>query len=284
MRGTHRRRTNTGPDRYVRGKQRERRDRNAQLLALILLLACSVVGGVYWMWQTTASASRRYTSGGSATRTPALRRHGSRSTSQTPVGERLPKLVRRLRPSVVMVRSRSGAHEGRAGTGFVVSDAQLVLTAHHVVDGATEVEVEVHTGEVVHAEVVRSDSAWDLALLALESTALPPVSLALGSPLEVGAEIVVVGFAMGASLGDEPTVTNGIVSALREGTGIPLPKAIQCSAQINPGNSGGPLVEAATGRVAGVVCAKMSEAEGIGFAVPLEEVVRILREWEVDPG
>ncbi len=154
------------------------------------------------------------------------------------------------------------------GTGFIVDSDGLVLTNHHVVDGATEVEVQLRDGRAFRAEVVGKDPSTDLALLRIEADGLPTVRWGDSEALRPGEWVVAVGNPFGLT----STITAGIVSATgRSRVGIAdYEDFIQTDAAINPGNSGGPLVNL-RGEVVGVNTAIASRTGGnlgVGFAIP----------------
>jgi S1-C subfamily serine protease len=182
----------------------------------------------------------------------------------------IPEIVRRVEPSVVSI-----LREGGVGSG-VVWEPDLIVTNHHVVEGAAQVVVALATGERLEARVEASDPRTDLAILRVERDDLPPAEFADGLP-EVGSLAV----AMGSPLGFENTVTAGIVSGLGRALpieltrGVALVDLIQTDAAISPGNSGGALVDA-EGRVMGINVAYLPPSEtgavAIGFAIPVTTV------------
>jgi S1-C subfamily serine protease len=185
-------------------------------------------------------------------------------------------------PSVVTISSDVAL--GRAvGTGVVVSQDGEILTNSHVVDGASTIHVRL-AGETepIDATVLASDAGNDLALLHIARSGLRPVTFAPSSEVELGDEVLAIGFAL--DLDGDPTVTLGIVSALDrtiisdEGA---LDGLIQTDAAISSGNSGGPLLDA-EGRVVGINTAvarsdETTAATNVGFAISSDEVTRVLR-------
>ena len=169
-----------------------------------------------------------------------------------------------------------------SGTGFAIDESGHIVTNHHVVAGATRVEVRTRDGHEYEAEVVGSDASTDIALLRVEDANLPPLAIGNSDELLVGDWVL----ALGNPLGLEFTVTSGIVSAMgRQLTGraLAVESFIQTDAAINPGNSGGPLIDL-SGRVVGVNTAIFGGDRfvGYGFAVPITlalEVVEDLREY-----
>ncbi len=189
-------------------------------------------------------------------------------------------------PTVVQIEieTSDGVFGGGQGTGFIISSAGQVVTNAHVVENATDIQVMLYDGSVLEAELVQQDPTRDLAVLQIEGEDLPAARLGLSADVEVGDEVLAIGNALG--LGDTPTVTTGIVSALERElqlSGSRLTRLIQTDAAINPGNSGGPLVNA-TGEVIGVNTAIAGNAEGIGFAISIDHarpVIETLQTGEV---
>ncbi len=162
---------------------------------------------------------------------------------------------------------RSFVRRGQ-GTGFIVDSDGLVLTNNHVVDGATEVEVQLADGREFRAEIVGTDPSTDLALLRIDAGGLPTVRWGDSEDLRPGEWVVAVGNPFGLT----STITAGIVSATgRSRVGIAdYEDFIQTDAAINPGNSGGPLVNL-RGEVVGVntaIASRNGGNLGVGFAIP----------------
>jgi serine protease DegQ len=174
------------------------------------------------------------------------------------------------------------------GSGVLVSADGYVLTNHHVVANADEIQLILWDGRSTRARVVGSDPATDLAVLKIDGTNLPSMPLGGGTQAAVGDVVLAIGNPFG--LGQ--TVTQGIVSGL--GKQLQLQEYedfIQTDAAINEGNSGGALVTA-RGELIGIntfVLGRMFGAEGIGFAIPvataravLEQIVEhgvVIRGW-----
>ena len=160
--------------------------------------------------------------------------------------------------------------EKSLGSGVIVSPEGYVLTNNHVVDHATEITVTLRDKREMKAEVVGTDPRTDIALLKIEGTNFPYVTLGDSSKVQVGD----VALAIGNPFGVGQTVTMGIVSAMGRGNlGIEeVEDFIQTDAAINPGNSGGALVDD-EGHLIGINTAILSGRsggnQGIGFAVPV---------------
>ena len=189
-------------------------------------------------------------------------------------------------PSVVQIEieTEDAVFGGGAGTGFIISPDGQVVTNAHVVEDAVTIKVMLSDGTVKSAELVQKDPTRDLAVLKIKGDNLPAARLGNSAEVEVGDEVLAIGNALG--LGDTPTVTTGIVSALDRQlqlAGNRLTHLIQTDAAINPGNSGGPLVNA-NGEVIGVNTAIAGNAEGIGFAISIDHarpVIETLQTGEV---
>ena len=154
------------------------------------------------------------------------------------------------------------------GSGVIVAPEGYLITNHHVIDGADDIEVQLIDGRKAQARLVGSDPASDIALLKIQLGSLPVATFGDADALQVGDAVLAIGnpFNVGQ------TVTAGIVSALgRNQLGInTFENFIQTDAAINPGNSGGALVDAA-GNLVGIntaIFSKSGGSLGIGFAVP----------------
>ena len=156
------------------------------------------------------------------------------------------------------------------GSGVIISADGVLLTNNHVVDGASDIEVQLSDGRQAQAKLIGTDPETDLAVLKIELGDLPVIPLGDAASLQVGDAVLAIGnpFNVGQ------TVTSGIVSALgRNQLGInTFENFIQTDAAINPGNSGGALVDA-DGRLVGINTAIFSRSGGslgIGFAIPVD--------------
>jgi putative serine protease PepD len=177
--------------------------------------------------------------------------------------------------------------EGEAtGSGFVVSPDGLVVTNHHVIEGATQVAVVIGTGSDQRpAQVVADDPSHDLALLKVDTGGAKLKTLALADSSKVGVGDAT--YAIGSPFGLDNTLTSGIVSALNRQLQAPdgatISNAVQTDAAINPGNSGGPLLDE-NGQVIGVNSQIATGSQdgagggnvGVGFAVPSNTVKEFL--------
>jgi len=164
-----------------------------------------------------------------------------------------------------------------SGSGFIISQDGYIVTNNHVISGATSAMVLV-PGETkpVDAIIVGTDTTTDIAVLKIDRQNLPFVTLGDSDALQVGELAVAIGNPFGELAG---SVTVGVVSALDREIAIndTTYNLIQTDASINSGNSGGPLVNS-YGEVIGVTNAKMSNGEGIGFAIPINDVKSVIEE------
>ena len=158
-----------------------------------------------------------------------------------------------------------------AGSGVIIASDGYIVTNNHVVKSANKIMVKLKNGEVYEATIVGRSNEPDIAVLKIEATGLQPVVLGDSSKLEVGDTAVVIGNPLGSGF----TVTNGIISAMdREiDLGDSVMNLLQTNAAVNPGNSGGGLFNG-KGELVGIVVAKSagSDIEGIGFAIPINDV------------
>ncbi len=174
-----------------------------------------------------------------------------------------------------------------AGSGFIISEDGYIVTNYHVIDGATAVKVTLNNGESYDARIVGGEELNDVAVLKIDGVSgLKTVVLGDSDDLVVGEQVCTIGNALGTL---SFSLTSGAVSAtgrsvtMSDGTVINM---IQTDCTINSGNSGGPLFDS-YGRVVGITSAKYSNngdtsqasIEGIGFAIPLNDVVDIITDF-----
>lgn len=190
------------------------------------------------------------------------------------------------------------------GTGFIITETGHIVTNHHVVAGATKLVVMLYDGTQVEATLVGSNDSNDVAVIKIDAIGLDPVTLGSSRNLQVGDQVLAIGNALGEF---NSSLTVGYVSGINRAvsTDGSVINMIQTDAAINSGNSGGPLFNA-RGEVIGITTAKYSgisgsgaSIEGIGFAVPLDDVIDMIEDlrdygyirttflgvmvWEVDP-
>lgn len=165
------------------------------------------------------------------------------------------------------------------GTGFITDKSGLILTNEHVIHGASKINVKLQgSSEPVQAEVVGADPELDLAVLRVKGKKDLP-SLKLGDSDKINAGDWVI--AIGNPYGLDHTVTVGVISAKGRGPvtigNRQFKNLLQTDAAINPGNSGGPLMDV-NGEVVGINTAVNAQAQGIGFAIPINTVKSVIDE------
>jgi hypothetical protein len=193
-------------------------------------------------------------------------------------------IYERVSPATVLIKT-----EDSAGTGFIVRPDGTIVTAFHVIDGATRVGIKTGSGEIFdNLSLLVKDERRDIAIIKIPGFELPAVELGNSNDVQPGQPIFVVGNPLGAEE-LQSTITDGIVSGIRDfGEGY---KVIQISAPISRGNSGGPVLDD-KGRVIGVAVFKIVAGESLNFAVPINYVRGLLgsisqsdpiQQWEGTP-
>ena len=174
-----------------------------------------------------------------------------------------------------------------AGSGFIITSDGEILTNYHVVEGAEQLTVTLYDGREYPATLIGYEAESDVALIKIEAQGLPVCAIGNSDHVFVGEQIAAIGNPMGEL---NYTMTVGYVSAVdrfvkTDGTPINM---IQVDAAINPGNSGGPVFNL-YGEVVGIATAKYSGTisggatlEGLGFAIPINDVVEILNDLRVN--
>jgi S1-C subfamily serine protease len=215
----------------------------------------------------------RVTSDSGAEPRPGSATAGAAARPVAPVrGEPVAAVAKALLPSVVQLETGSGV-----GSGVVYDRNGLVLTAAHVVSGASEVTVRLADGTRIRGEVVGTDEATDVAVVRVARSGLEAAELAVDRPVRVGQLAV----AIGSPFGLEGTVTSGVVSAVGRsvvmGDDRSVSSMIQTDAPINPGNSGGALADR-QGRVIGIndsIRTTTGANAGVGFAIPIDTAASV---------
>jgi len=158
-----------------------------------------------------------------------------------------------------------------AGSGFIIDKDGYIFTNEHVVRGADKIKVTLKDGRSFDGKVIGSDSTLDVAVVKISAHDLPTATLGNSSIIRPGESAIAIGNPYGFS----NTVTAGIISATGRSLGeLGKKDLIQTDAAINPGNSGGPLINI-SGEVIGINVAIVAQAQGIGFAIPINEAKEI---------
>jgi S1-C subfamily serine protease len=250
--------------------ERPRRRRRALLIAAVVV-AVALAAGLWWV----------SSSGPAPVTTADVDQAVQRGIEQAQEAERnvppeATTAYRMITPSLVTVttqRTGGATTETGLGSGVVVNAGGAVLTALHVVDGATQIQVDFADGTRAAAQVTATRPEHDIAVLAVDRLPEVVVPAVLAGPPPVGGTV----FAVGNPLGLQRSLTAGVVSAndrtITPPRGPALQGLIQFDAAVNPGNSGGPLLNGA-GQVVGIVTALANPANqdffgGVGFAVPI---------------
>jgi S1-C subfamily serine protease len=162
------------------------------------------------------------------------------------------------------------------GSGVIIDSRGYILTNNHVVAGSQQILVHLNDGREVTGTVVGTNRRFDVALVHVPVKGLKPAVLADSNQIRVGQWAI----AIGSPFGLEKTMTVGIISATgRRGLGKgTYGDFIQTDASINPGNSGGPLLDI-NGRVVGINSMIAAQAQGIGFAIPINLARQIYSRW-----
>jgi S1-C subfamily serine protease len=261
----------------------------ALVLATALISSGVSVTGAYLVYEANSSPAPAKQVGTVPANAAAL---PSANTQAAPVSltvsQDVVKVAAAVAPSVVTITTtgtvsngfRSAGFSG-SGSGFIVSANGRIITNNHVVAGTNSLTVLLSDGRSLPATVVKTNPAADLALISIKATGLTPVALGSNANIQVGQLAIAVGNPEGTFA---ETVTSGIISGLDRsitvgdsstGSSEDLVGLLQTDAAINPGNSGGPLLDA-NGTVVGVVTASSSSAQGIGFAIPVDEVKALI--------
>ncbi|MFR8732179.1 MAG: S1C family serine protease [Clostridium perfringens] len=233
-------------------------------------------GGVYYAFKNSIPVSTLENNSNTSVNPPAFKGEDGELT--------VPQVVEKVTPAVVGVSTKSlvrdqffnvKEQEG-LGSGFIINEEGYVVTNYHVINGAQEVKVIFSDGKEVNAKVVNYDAERDIAVIKITDDVKMPGIAQLGdsSTVKAGEEVIAIGNPLGKEFSS--TVTKGIVSSpnrkMKTENGNVL-DYIQTDAAINPGNSGGPLINS-KGEVIGINTAKKvgEDIEGIGFAIPINEV------------
>ena len=183
----------------------------------------------------------------------------------------LKALAKKARPAVMLlVVSDADGKEIATGTGFLVSSDGKLITNHHVIEGGASAVAKAENGGLFPVEgVLADDPKNDLVLLKLKGKDMPFLMLRKNEEIEVGTRIALIG----SPLGLEGTLSEGIVSAVRELMGDI--KLLQVTAAISPGSSGSPVLNA-EGEVVGVATSLLKGGQALNFAMPIEYANRLL--------
>ncbi len=293
---------------------------SALVVVLLLATACTVGGGSSATSTPAASTQSTAQTASASTGTNQTIKTSQESTTTNSVGSTsapsqvalensIINVVNKVKPAVVEITNEQTSVSQLSqpipvgtGSGFIYDNQGHILTNNHVVNGAQSLVVTLPDGRTFKGndvKVVGTDPLTDLAVLQITGPNLPVIQVGDSSQMQVGQWVVAVGYALG--LEGQPTVTEGVVSALNRSVQEPgsnsssspfqsnqtagpyLFDVIQTDAAINPGNSGGPLVNL-NGQVVGINTLEAGSAEpgvqaqGIGFAIAINTAKKIANE------
>jgi putative serine protease PepD len=265
---------------------RGRPPRRGRLVAL--LLVCALLGGGI---STAILAAAGVLNSSHTTTTTVLRSAATTNSSGLNAGA----LYASASPGVVDITSK-GVSSGQSqqspfgggqpqqsqttatGTGFVVDAQGHIVTASHVVDGASSITVKFSDGTARKATVTGKDDATDIAVLKVDPSGLSlhPLKLASSSSLDVGQSVAAIGDPFGYARSISTGIVSGVDRTISAPNGFTVAHAVQTDAALNPGNSGGPVLNA-KGEVVGIVDqiatdGNADQSSGVGFAVPIDLV------------
>jgi S1-C subfamily serine protease len=242
-------------------------------------------GGLVW-WTVVAVLAAalgvaaffggRWSGGGSPAATIAA--SGSVSEVVTPTvgtsSEPVADVAAALAPSVVQLQTDTGL-----GSGVIYDSNGYIVTAGHVIEGATRVTVRLADGNQMDGTVLGVDAGTDVGVVKIEASGLPAAAMAPDATLRVGQMAI----AIGSPWGLDQTVTAGVISSIQRsvpGSDGVVRNMIQTDAPINPGSSGGALADR-SGRVIGISDSIFSQSggnEGVGFAIPIKTAMVVARQ------
>ena len=275
-------------------KQRKPRKKHTALRITALALCCALLGGVCGGGAVALilrNGSESSISAPQPTTSTSFNNQSVRPVSAGTEAMTPAEIYEKNVPAIVGIYNESTSSGynvfgqrstiASSGTGFIISSDGEILTNYHVVAGAQTLTVTLHDGAQYPATVLGYEAESDIALIKIDASGLPTVTLGESSSLAVGDEVVAIGNPLGELT---YSLTVGYVSAKERAVntdGTPI-NMMQLDATINSGNSGGPLFDIC-GNVVGIISAKYSGStssgtsiEGIGFAIPIDDVTAIL--------
>ena len=276
-----------GPQRPIKEMKPVKKNRmGLKITALALccaLLGGAVGGGVAWGISRSGSGTSINVSSRPATTVSINKVDGKTEMSDAEVYAATVNSVVSIRTSATSGTNFFGqaVETASAGSGFVLTADGYIVTNYHVGKDADTVTVTMYNGDEYNALDVGGDEDYDIAVIKVEATGLPAVTLGDSSTLNVGDHVLAIGNPLGELTF---SMSGGMVSSVNRTInvdGTPF-NMIQTDASINPGNSGGPLMNS-YGEVVGIVSAKYSSysdesVEGLGFAIPINDVYAMIED------
>jgi serine protease Do len=192
-------------------------------------------------------------------------------------GKVMPAVVGIIRP-IEPENNKGGVKSAEIGTGVIVDPSGYILTNNHVADMSKDLTISLYDGSNVIGRVVWSDAVLDISIVKVDQANLAIALLGDSKKVKIGDTAVAIGNPLGLKF--QRSVTSGIISALNRtvqmSQNVFMEDLIQTDASINPGNSGGPLINL-NGEVIGINTVKVSTAEGMGFAIPINMAKPIIK-------
>ena len=262
------------------------------LIAVIVLSALLASGGTALLVRSmvpTQTAVATAPPATAAAATAAAASAATTTTTTTTTTADITAIVALAKQSVVTITadgvSVKGFNAGEptqgVGSGLILTATGYILTNRHVVEGSQTLSVALENGKSYPAKLIETSSDNDLALIKIDVTGLTAAHIADSSKIQVGQTALAIGSPLGTYT---ETVTRGIISGLGRtvtvrddttGRPVTLNNLIQTDAAINPGNSGGPLIDA-SGAVVGLNTAVSTTAQGLGFAIPINDAKTLI--------
>jgi S1-C subfamily serine protease len=250
------------------------------VVAVALLSAALSAGGTYVAVSLAAKPA--------AVIVPSTAQNGNAQLISLTQTDAIIHVATAVKPSVVTITSDGTSNVSPfsvpstgVGSGFIVTTNGLILTNNHVITGASTLTVTLDDTRQLPATVVATDAAHDLALIKIDATGLTAVTLGDSSSVQVGQLAIAIGSPLGTFT---DSVTQGIISGTDRSITVgdratrteeTLSGLLQTDAAINPGNSGGPLLDA-SGSVVGIITASASNAQDMGFAIPINQAKQMI--------
>lgn len=189
------------------------------------------------------------------------------------------QLLKTVSPAVVGISANISSGQS-IGTGVCINDKSYILTNNHVIENSAFIRLYLYNGETTSANVLWKDASLDLAILQA-GTSVPYLDMAKENSYNAGEEVIAIGTPL--ALAFKHSATKGIISATNRTIQVDndkgystLSNLIQHDASINPGNSGGPLINM-KGEVLGINTVKVVDAEGMGFAIPVDTLKPVVK-------
>ncbi|KMT21183.1 S1C family serine protease [Clostridium cylindrosporum] len=267
---------------HEKGTRKEKSKRLPTLGLALMILVSSVIGGVVGAYSISYISPRESANQGI---TKDINLNNKVITTSLPKNS-ITRVAEEVGPAIVGISTTKSSwldatSSESAGSGIVFDSNGYIVTNQHVISGGTKIMVSLPGGKKVQAKVIGQDAKTDIAVLKVEEKGLKAAKFGSSKAIRVGDSVIAIGNPLGEEFAG--SVTSGIVSAkernmsIKEESYSRTYNVIQTDASINPGSSGGALLNE-VGEVIGINTLKISSAEGMGFAIPIDEVKVIIKE------